>query len=183
MPQPIRDVSVHSGPNVMLQRPDLAAQLGNICAHWNRIDHELLSLYGLVMGTYMEPQYNFAPPSHPVAYQVFDELHALGPRLDLLVRLLGLRAEKSEAEFFRDKLQKSIRKRFSERSLVVHGHWGLSDEHKDALILMPIFDVPQIYKLADFKEISKRLNDLLSELSAFSYPIYERLRQRSKVPL
>lgn len=176
MPQPLpAGKSVHFGPNRILKRPEQAAHMGNVCANWSLIEGDMVSLYALLMGTYLPSVAGFSPPAHPVAYQVFDSLNALGPRLDLLNRLCRWRAQEAEADHLQQVLSPFIRKRYAERSRVAHGQWGICEEYPDALMLMQTFGATQIWKQHDFEELSERIVDLHMQLLAFTAPINKRL--------
>jgi len=176
MPQPLpADKTVKYGPDFILERPELAALIGNVCANWSLVESDTMHLYALLMGTYLPKAPDSAPGVHPVAYQVFDALNALAPRLDLLNKLCRWRALPAEAEHMERVLIPLIRKRFQERSIIAHGLWGLCDDYRDALILMHTFDGDQIYKRNDFVDVSARVLDLHKQLGAFALPIYERL--------
>src|SRR6476660_7367960 len=126
MPQPVPvGKGVQSGPDHTLARPELAAEIGNVCANWNLVDQDLMFLYALLMGDYLPKMPGFSPPTHPVAYQVFDALNTLNPRLDLLEKLLSWRAAEDDVKLFREKIRPELRKRFAERSEIVHGNWGI----------------------------------------------------------
>lgn len=111
MPQPYKGGFI-GGPNVMREHPALAAEIGNIASNWSWVEHSLMMLYGLLMGTYL-PRPSGLPadgtqwgaPIHPVAHQIFDGLQTLNVRLDLLTRLVKWCAEPSEAEHFEKVLQ------------------------------------------------------------------------------
>lgn len=182
MPQPLPIGKTSSfGPNSILERPELAAQIGNVCANWTLVENAMMSLYGLLMGMYLPkhnvPGFEWMPPTHPVAYQVFDALNALAPRLDLLLRLCRWKALPEEAEYLERTLAPIVRKRFSERSIIAHGLWGICDEYQDALILQRTFGGNQIWQKSDFEQTSERILELLKQMHGLMGAIYERLRQ------
>src|SRR5437867_8387563 len=109
MPQPLKpENSVQFGPNKLLERPDLACEIGNICVNWNLIENNLMSLYALVMGDYLPKTQRFSPPTHPVAYQIFDSLNAFGPRVELLEKLLVWRVPDHQVKHFRETLKPKL---------------------------------------------------------------------------
>jgi hypothetical protein len=179
MPQPLKSATVLIDENIILERPEMAAELGNICAHWSRIDSALVGLYSVLMGVYSPGRSN---PSrligHPIASHVFDTLSALGPRLDLIVRLCKWHADKADAEYFERILRPKIRKAFAARSELVHGLWGTSKKHPNALILYPTIEKPVAYKLKDFQDVSDRLALLYRELYRFTFETAQRLNHR-----
>lgn len=175
MPQPFKGTSGQFGPNTILQRPDLAAHIGNVCASWALVEYDMVSLYALLMGSYLPaPEPGWSPPAHPVAFQIFDALNALAPRIDLLERLCKWRATPQESEHFERTLKPEIRSRFRERSIVAHGLWAINKDEKDALILVNTFGENHIYKAHDFEQISTRILELHRKLGDFTHPIYER---------
>ena len=184
MPQPLPvGKSSSFGPNLILKRPELAAQAGNVCANWALVEDAMMLLYGLLMGMYLPklsaPGFEPLPPTHPVAYQIFDALNALAPRLDLLIRLCKWKALPEETEHLERTLAPIVRKRFSERSIVAHGSWGICDDYPDALILQRTYDGNQIWRKDDFEQTSERIVELLKQMHALTGSIYERLRQKA----
>ena len=180
MPQPLNTGSaVQFGPDMVLKYPDLAAEIGNVCANWNLVEHMLTSLYALLMGDYLPKSPEDFPPTHPVAYQVFDSLNAFNPRVDLLDKLLASRASDIEIKHFREVIRPGLRKRFAERSLVAHGIWGSCDDHPDALILVPLLGEQMIWKKTDFQNVSCRILKDLKLLSALASALYAQRDNRT----
>lgn len=180
--------TIKSGPNILLQRPDLAAEIGNICVNWNLIEDTLMNLYALVMGDYMPPltadiiaqlereagtKLYFGAPTHPVARQIFDALNAFNPRLQLLEKLLVWRVPPEKVKYFRETIMPHLRKRFGERSLIAHGQWGVCDKCPDALILMPTFGKNMRYKREDFQDVSKRIVADYLILGKYNHGLYQ----------
>lgn len=104
-----------AGPNVILQRPELAAQIGNVAVNWHQIEHTLASLYSLLMGDYLErepnldPAWRSSPPSHPVAFQIFEEVQTLHTRLSFVSALCEWKCKEEQKATF-GKLVARIRK-------------------------------------------------------------------------
>ncbi|MFC3643030.1 hypothetical protein [Aquibium oceanicum] len=166
------------GPNVILQRPELAAQIGNIIANWTLVEADLLSLYAIMMGDYLSvpvpaPEWS-APPSHPVARQIFEQVQSFNARLDLVEALLKWRGLPEEIELFSQTLRKRIKTAYHSRNSVAHDGWGISSAHTNALILSSIHGHPVIYKLRDFEQISQAICDVHLALGKFSHSMYER---------
>lgn len=134
-------------------------------------------LYALLLGTDLPHREDGAPRSHPVAFQIFSALYALDRRIDLLERLLRVRANPEEAEDFERRIKPLLKKRFNERSKVVHAVWGVSEDHPDGLILYQIMSEWTLYRLNDFEQISDRIKSLGDELVKFGNPMYLRLRR------
>ncbi len=76
--------SVSAGPGTLLKRPELAALIGSICSDWAYLESSLGMFYGHLMGVYLEPTPGYEPPSHPVAYQIFDEIQTIYSRIQLV---------------------------------------------------------------------------------------------------
>jgi hypothetical protein len=181
MPQPLRiGSSVQFGPDTLLRRRELAAEIGNVCANWNLIEHDLMSLYALLMGDYLPNLHGFAPPTHPVAYQVFDALNAFNPRVDLLEKLLVWRASEGQVKQFRETIRPTLRKRFAERSEIVHGIWGTCDEYPDGLILIPTYGHQMNWVKRDFQEVSRRILDQQKLMGALLRQLYEERKAASQ---
>lgn len=159
MPQPLKVCcTVQFGPDTVLEYPELAAEIGNVCVNWNLIEQQLMSLYALLMGDYLQKlPAGFAPPTHPIAYQIFDALNALNPRIELLEKLLTWRVSEEQVKNFREVIWPGLRKRFSERSMVAHGVWGTCEAYPDALILVPVYGNRMIWKKHDFHAVSHRI--------------------------
>jgi hypothetical protein len=178
MPQPLKVGStVQLGPNKVLDRPDLAAEIGNVCANWSLVESELMTLYALLMGDYLPKRPGFAPPTHPIAYQVFDSLNAFGPRVELLEKLLAWRTSEATQKYFREVIRPQLRKRFTERSIIAHGVWGTCDDYPDALILVPTYGHQMIYKKRDFEHVSHRIHEARKTLGELVARVYERRKQ------
>jgi hypothetical protein len=185
--------SVSSGPNILLKRADLAAEIGNICVNWNLVEDALMNLYALIMGDYLPrltaeliakleheagTKLHFGASTHPVARQIFDALNAFNPRLQLVEKLLVWRVSPANVSYFRKTIMPSLRKRFAERSLIAHGKWGVCDKYPDELILMPTFGPNMRYKKRDFQDVSKRIVADHSILGKYSHELYQ-----SRVPI
>lgn len=190
MPQPIRPPSqngkagpaIHSGPNVILHRPALAAQIGNIISNWTLVETDLLNLYSLMMGDYLttpEGDPGQIPPSHPVAFQIFEQIQSFNARLDLVESLCKWRGTQDEISQFSQSLRKQIKKAHNSRNSVAHDGWGVCDAYPDALIMSRIYGHPLIYKMRDFEEISLAICDAHAALVAFFFAMYERRIERA----
>lgn len=178
MPQPLKVGStVQCGPNRVLKRPDLAAEIGNVCANWSLVERELMTLYGLLMGDYFPRLAGAGPLTHPIAYQVFDTLNAFNSKVALLVKLLAWRASEAEVKKFRDEIWPRLRKRYDERSVIAHGVWSTCDDYPDALILVPIYGHQMIWKKSDFQAVSRRILEERKRLSLIVAGLYRQRNQ------
>lgn len=182
MPQPFKvDHVIQFGPNTVLERPALAAEIRNVCANWNLIEQQLMMLYALLMGDYLPKQLpGFAPSTHPVAHQIFDALNALNPRIELLEKMLAWRASKDEVKNFKEVIWPGLRKHFSERSMVAHGVWGICEAYPDALILVPIYGNRMIWKKTDFQDVSRRILEEHKRLVMLFSNLYENRENSHK---
>jgi hypothetical protein len=173
-----KDKVITSEVDTLLKRPELAAQIGNIAANWATVEQTIMFLYALLLGTDLPHGSGGNPTAHPVAFQIFSALYALDRRIDLLERLLKDRGKPEEAQDFERRLKPLLRKRFNERSLVVHSVWGICDDYPDALVLHHVpFINRMLYRVRDFEEISQRIKDVSADLLAFGDPIYRRLQR------
>lgn len=191
MPKPFHGPLMY-GPDTLLLRPALAVEMANVISNWAAVEHTLLRLYALVMGTYLpvpdpphhdDPSKKWAPPLHPVAYLTFEALASLAPKLDLIETLLKERARPEELEGF-IKLRPKIRKTSSARNLVAHSLWcralkitseGYEGEHEDIVVLRPVVGVAMSYNMADFQDISVRIKGLNAKLISFWHAMSVRM--------
>jgi hypothetical protein len=171
-------VTANYGPDTILKRPELAVQIGNVIANWSYVEGTLMHFYALLLGDYLDSSPNMpgfvAPPSHPVAFQIFDEVNTLQTRLNLLTAICSWRLLEHEFKLFRDELAPEIRRRAQERNAIVHGEWSVSGDYPDGLILSQIYGHSQLWKKADFEEVSKRIIELKAKLDAFHHEAYRR---------
>ena len=134
MPQPIpfkQDAQgFRSFPKVLLERQRLAALIGTIAAEWGYIDHMLVQIYDAAL-SHPGGMYRSV---NPVNVAVFETLGALGPRLDIIERVLKMRAPKLIADKF-VQMRKDIRKSAGERAFYVHANWSISDDFPNDLII------------------------------------------------
>ena len=164
MPESLRGKhNIIPSPDAILKRPALAVQMANVIANWSHVDGVLIWIYSILMGADLPKPSPVSTPFHPVAIQVFYTLNSLGPRLDLIERLLAWKTTPETVQHFRDTLRPKIKMRFKERSIIAHGEWVILDEYPDALILANMLDGHQIYKEHDFVQISERIKKLYSQ--------------------
>ena len=171
-------ISVFSGPSVILQRPELAALIGCVCADWAYIENSLIGLYGTLMGVYLPQPPGYEPPLHPVARQVLSEVQSIRSRISLVKKLaewvvtdLTLKKDMLEAL---DRLSKAA----AGRNLVAHGLWGISDAEPDALILIPSFGHQMVYKKFDFDAIRENILTALQEVHRVHYAFVKIRRKK-----
>lgn len=162
------DISVTHGPRMILQRPGLAALLGDIAAEWALLEGRVMNLYGYLMGVYLPRMPGFEPPVHPVALQVFDTLETLRLRNNLLQKL-GDWVLKNDAlvRELKGTMVSSIKDAAKLRNTMLHAKWGIAPEYPDALILLPTFGRQMASKEADFQEAIDRIVEARSSLGQF----------------
>lgn len=171
MPQPFRGDSCRGGPNLVLERPELAAHIGNVVANWVLLEGDLTDFYAFLMGTYLPNEAGWAPPTHPVASQVFAVVQSFNARLKLVDELCQWRGGKEEAEAFSE-LVPRIRHVAGARATVAHAQWMISDRHPRALILRR--RPPQVWVKRDFENVSRRILETRASLNRIIQSFYER---------
>lgn len=161
-------ISIKSGPRHVLQRPALAALLGNMVAEWGLMENRLIHFYAYLMGRYLpRPDPGFAAPIHPVALQVFEEVDTVHKRLVLIERLFKWVVKDQALAGELADVIRTVREASGRRNDYVHGHWGIADEYPDALILSPVFGRTMAYKEADFNEVIDLIVSARSTLGVF----------------
>ncbi|MEH6697366.1 MAG: hypothetical protein V7672_01570 [Brevundimonas sp.] len=181
MPQPLRftdGLTFRGGADILLERPALAAQMGNIVANWVLIEDDLMILYGFLMGVYIDLKPGFAPPTHPVARQIFSVVESFNARLELVEELCKWVAS-DELESF-SCFRKSVRRVSSGRNLVAHGNWRLCAKYPDDLILEPPFGHSIRYTLGDFRDINVRILEARKELRQIIQRFYQGREEHSR---
>lgn len=146
---------------------------------WALIENDLSLIYSYLLGTTLpQPPDRFHPPLHPLGLQVFEALHALNNRIDLLNRLAKWQATTKERERIED-LIIQLRKASNLRNGIVHGMWGICDDYPDDLILHPSFEEagPRRYREHDFDQVQGKLRALHEALFAFILSMH---RERSR---
>ncbi len=171
-------ISVTSGPGITLKRPDLAALIGCICSNWAFVESSLSHFYAHLMGIYLDSPPGYEPPSHPVAYQIFDEIQTIRSRVQLVKRLVDwvIKDDKQKNDTL-DVLEK-LRKAGKGRNKVAHGVWGICESEPEALILLPSFGHKLIYKKSDFELIIEQINAAKKELGRVHHIFYQSLKNR-----
>lgn len=166
------------GPRMLLQRPNLAAMIGCVCAEWAYVENSLVMFYAHLMGVYLPGHPEFEPPSHPVAFQVLEELQSINAKVNLVKKLadwiIKNEAQKADVLAVLEKLKKSG----VGRNLVAHGVWGICESEPDALVLIPIFGQVQIYKIRDFELILEKIQKNKLELDRIHSQFYQQRRKK-----
>jgi len=89
--------------------------------------------YGYLMGVYLEPSPGYEPPSHPVARQVFDEVHTIHSRVQLVKKLADW--DDQQKKDVLGVLEK-VKNAGKSRNKVVHGVWGVCESEPDTLKML-----------------------------------------------
>ena len=176
MPQRFLGNGIGWGPNLLLDRLDLAAQIANTCSNWVLIEQDLAWIYSLLMGLDLPTQSDGNVQIHPIGFLIFEALHTIQQKLDFLRRLLQWRKLEDELVHFNDALCKTIRKRANERNIIAHGQWGVSETLPNDLILVGR-DMSYVYRKDDFEQLAARTLELHEQLQTFLVSIHEKLKK------
>ncbi len=185
MPQPLREGELYVYPtkSMALERPELAALIGHVCAAWTLVDREIMHAYGLVLGLH-DPvtRSDFSTRAHPVAFQIFDSLYTLNPRLELLAKLVKWTLKEDEAAFMRDAIIPNLKRRYKERSEIAHGLWTVPSDPRDTttLIRLDTFGTAFAYRKADFQAIVQRIEDAQDQVRAFTRNALQRIQDEHR---
>jgi hypothetical protein len=184
MPQPIpsdKTIILRRGTDTVLQRPKLAAQIGNVCATWAEIEHLIVTIYALLMGDTLPKEPVLGLKAHPVAYQIFDYLISMDARRNLLAALVRSHGVQSEIDALQPLLEE-IRKRGNERNEIAHGLWRISDDYPEDLIKAGHGKSLERWQPHDFTQLLVRLEGLRGRLGDFFTLMYGRLSETTPMP-
>lgn len=147
------------------KRPARAIRIAAIAAGWALVEEDLALLYGYLLGTGERSATRRRHTLDPVGIQVFEALHALNNRIELLNRLAKWRSPIVEKTAVQE-LSKEVRRVSLLRNRVVHGLWGICDEYPDDLILHGTLDDSEsrIYKDHDLKQVLTKVRTLHARL-------------------
>jgi hypothetical protein len=184
MPSLIRPpYQLNIDPNALADRPQLAAQIGIIAALWSRVEMWLGVILGDLLGT--ETKFGLA---------MYFAIVSTSARADTIAAAAAERLDAPMMLEF-EKLLKIIRTRARERNRIVHSNWGISLKHPNAIVSVATDDQirfwhitsqnledratgsweqtiwrqlrPTAYRMADFLETIKRVNELIDTLQDF----------------
>ena len=176
MPQPLR--GKHSGavfnPNPIKDRPEAAAAMANSLAAWNLFEWDLVDAYSVAMGFYLPGIQGWEPANHPLAFQIFDALSGLNPRLELLERCVAFVAPDLAPSF--TAMRPTIRRMAGKRAEIAHGKWGINDRFPSDLILCPTYGPMTRWTVGDF---DTRATEFFELRKAFT-PLNLKLRNVAK---
>lgn len=172
MPQPINIKDPESllewgtlsrNPEMLLQRPTLAAYFAVVLAAWQQIEDRLLLFFAPSLP-------NPGEGLNSAAIAVFESIESLQVRLDVIEAIIRVRYPHVLEEYQRQ-LRPAIRRRSKERLAIAHGSWVVWDRHPNELILEPPSDFrgrpPVLYNKADFIQIKERMNGLHRDIGKF----------------
>ena len=187
MPQPIRPPSsegvqssgISWGPDIVLQRPDLALKIASIITNWVLVEDSLQFYYGLLMGEYL-PLERFdsgtttLPPTHPVAFQIFKEVESFRARTGLVDALAKWRLQEEDYNVLATLVMPQLNKAHRARNLIAHGHWGISANRPDCILLIQTFGHPVAYNSEDLHLISNQILEAHGALNSIINAQYQR---------
>lgn len=157
MPQPFSARTWTPHPAAVLQRPEHAAFIGAIAAEWTQVEMSLTRLLAGAFGKTLfddagEPQ---DVEHHPVALAAMKAAESIRARLRIFELSLTPMLSGTTLQQRWEELQTALKRRARERNKIVHGHWGISDEAPNDLLLL---DDGQYYRFTakDLEEILTR---------------------------
>jgi hypothetical protein len=147
------------------KRPARAIRIAGIAAGWALVEEDLALLYSYLLGTGERSAKRRRHTLDPVGIQVFEALHALNNRIDLLNRLAKWRSPAGEQATI-TQLSTEVRRVSLLRNRIVHGLWGICDDFPDDLVLHGTLEEPEarIYKDHDLKQVLVRVRALHANL-------------------
>jgi hypothetical protein len=172
-------ISFTSGPGVLLERPELAALVGSICADWTSVENGLASFYGHLMGVYLPSDPEYEPAFHPIALQVFDEVQTIHSRVQLVKKLAEWVIKDDDLKKDTLSVLDKTKNAGKGRNTVAHAVWGICKEEPEALIMTPNFGHNLIYKKHDFETIAASIKDSKSEIGRVHHEFYKKRKEQS----
>lgn len=138
MPQPFSARSWTPHPAAVLQRPKHAALIGAIAAEWTQVE---LALTRLLAGAFGKTLFDAAGEPqdvqhHPVALAAMKAAESIRARLRIFELSLTPMLSGTTLQQRWEELQTALKRRARERNKIVHGHWGISDEAPNDLLLL-----------------------------------------------
>jgi hypothetical protein len=178
-------------PEVLLERPLLAAHIAVISGLWNEIEARTGALLAALLG-----------PEAKTAITIFVSLQNDGARRAAIDAICSLKLSPNDFLKFQT-IQKAIGQRYGERNRAVHGAWGISPKFPDKLLWCDVREVMLfhvnmmdlagpgkaaerrklnmqqqqsllVYGEKDFIDIETRIVAAYADLCEFSKPIIER---------
>ncbi len=172
--------STSYGIGSISQRPALAQLVGQIANDWNYFERIMEELYARLMGRMYIATYlpKGTMVSHPVAFQIFEELESFRAKQNLVEALIRWALIKCPEDFdaYRKQTEKPIKSACIARNNAVHTLWGLCDEYPDALISQPTFGDRLVWRENDFKEELKKVREGLTAFTQATAKLDEFIR-------
>jgi len=170
------DKSVNFGPETILERPALAARVGQIANAWTIFEHGFARTYAFMIAR----QAGNAPrsgtallTSNPAGLQIFDTIGSFRLKQELFVLLLKVLVEEREpdvAEFYAKVAAPRIVLAKMARDKIERGAWGVCSDYPDGIVRAPLVGQSEVYLE----------NDLIDELTTIieATTVFEQLRSK-----
>ena len=170
MPHPIRNpvgLSARGGPQVILERPELAKLLGAIAAERGDADNILVEIVSLVSLSKSIPV--GARSSSKMAKAIFGRLMSFPARKDMILTVMALRCSDMLCNEF-EALCKKISRGSKSRNALIHAQWNVCDKYPADLI--QIEDENSIrYTTSDFRSILNNASKVRNLVSDFAIKV------------
>jgi hypothetical protein len=170
------DKSVNFGPETILERPALAARVGQIANAWNIFELGFARTYAFMVakqaGTSARPGTGLLN-SNPAGLQIFDTLDSFRSRQDLFVLLLkAILADREPdvAAFYGQVVAPRIAVARLARDKIVRGAWGVCSDYPDGIVRAPLMGQSEVYLESDLKD------ELATIIEAAT--VFEQLRSK-----
>lgn len=129
---PQQGISARGGNNIILERPDMSALLGAVCATWGSIDNILFDIFNLITFSVQIPV--GAHSKEKMSEIVFSSLRSYPAQKDLIEKILKYKYQPEVLERF-IKVNEIIKKKSKGRNVLVHSEWQISDTYPEDLII------------------------------------------------
>ncbi|MEP3279380.1 MAG: hypothetical protein ABJN26_25450 [Stappiaceae bacterium] len=124
-------INARSGPQTVLERPQLAALLGAITAEWGTIENLVADIFNIV--SLSKPIPIAARSKSELANLIFSHFRNFSSQIELIKSVMKLRVDNEVISEF-DQLSREIRSRSKMRNDLVHTKWHVSDDYPEDLI-------------------------------------------------
>ncbi len=125
MPQPIRhpnSISFDFSPAAISKRPILAPYIGITSAYWNDIEARIAIYIAALLEKEAE-----------TVISIFLALTSDHAKQATIETITSLKLTTDQKEKF-NSVMKTVKKRYKERNMVIHGSWGISPQYQDDLL-------------------------------------------------
>jgi len=202
MPQPFNGKWI-GDPDACAKRPELAAYIGRIAAHWSHVEWSMGILVSVILHE-----------DARLATTVFSPVRSEPTRFAILD---AIATENLPPELFQEfqALRKQVKQTGGERDRIIHGCWMLAPEAPDSLIHInprqlidnyaayatvrakglgsaPLKDMQKLdefrftpleYTMRDFQEVERRIKERISDIDAFSVKVRQFHERPASPPL